>query len=56
MAGRRWERSAWRILEGIRVSGIVWHQWLAVQRSVSKLGEEAEVRIKLTVSWNEYRR
>lgn len=44
------------MLKRIRVSSIVWHQRLTVQRSVSKLGEEAEVRVKLTVSWNKYRR
>lgn len=44
------------MLERIRIGGIVGHQRLAVQRSVSKLGEETEVRVKLAVSWNEYRR
>lgn len=44
------------MLERFRIGGIVWHQRLAVQRSVSKLGKEAEVRVKLAVSWNEYRR
>lgn len=42
------------MLERIGIGGIVRHQWLAVQRSVSKLGEEAEVRVKLAVSRNEY--
>lgn len=44
------------MLERIRISGIVRHQRFTVQRSVSKLGKEAEVRVKLAVSWNEYRR
>lgn len=41
-------------MERIRIGGIVWHQWLTVQRSISKLGEKAEVRVKLAVSWNKY--
>lgn len=44
------------MLERLGIRGIVRHQRLAVQRSVSELGEEAEVRVELAVSWNKYRR
>lgn len=56
VAGWWWKRGAWRMLERLGICGIVRHQRLAVQRSVSELGEEAEVRVELAVSWNKYRR
>lgn len=45
-----------RLLERVRVGGIVRHEGLAVQGGTSELGQEAELGVVLAVSWYQYRR
>lgn len=32
----------------------MWHEWLAMQRGASELGQEAELGVVFTVSWHEH--
>ena len=48
--GRRREGRARRLLEGVGVGSVVWHERLAVQGGAAELGQEAELRVELAVS------
>lgn len=56
MAGRGRGRRARRLLEGVRVGGVVWHERLAVQGGAAELGQQAELGVIFTVPWHQHRR
>lgn len=49
VAGRGWGCRARRLLEGVRVGGIVRHERLAVQGGAAELGQQAELGVIFTV-------
>ena len=56
MPRRGRERRARRLLEGVGIGGIVWHERLAVEGGTAELGQEAELGVIFTMSWHEHRR